>query len=70
MINTETQNDKIIRLLYKAGRTLTSREARSRYRIGNLRARVCELRQEGFNIVSNMKMTKDGTVRAFYSLGQ
>ncbi len=61
-INTDqafTQAEKVAKYL-KAGRTLTAREALSRFDIKNLRARVSELRQAGMNIGTIPYTRKDG----------
>ena len=54
-----TQAEKVAKYL-RAGRTLTAREALSRFEIRNLRARICELRQAGMNIGTIPYTRKDG----------
>ena len=63
----QTQVQKIDRYL-SAGRTLTSAEARSRFGIKNLRARICEMRQEGYNIVASPYVRKNGASANKYRL--
>jgi hypothetical protein len=46
------QTDKVLAYLQTPGRTLTAKQARSRFGIQRLSARICELREEGFDIVS------------------
>lgn len=47
-----TQNERIINYL-STGRTLTSAQARSRFGVRNLRARVNDLRNDGFCVYTN-----------------
>lgn len=64
-----TAKEKIIKALTKKdGATLSVAQAKSRFGIVNVRARVSELRKDGYNIVSNTKQNKDGTKSYFYSL--
>lgn len=58
-----TQAEKVLTYL-KNGNTLTFKQARSRFGIQNLRARIFDLRQEGHNIV-----TEDVTFRDTGALG-
>lgn len=47
----ESQNEKLIRVLTsKHNATITEKQARTRLGIKNLSARVCDLRDCGFNI--------------------
>lgn len=52
-----TQAEKVLNYLNN-GNTLTFKQARSRFGIQNLRARIFDLRQDGYNIV-----TEDVTFR-------
>lgn len=45
-----TQKDFLVSYLRGTGRELTSRQAESLYGIRNLRARMTELRQEGYKV--------------------
>jgi len=56
-INT-TQNVFLHDYLRGTGRTLTARQAKSQFGIGNLRARMSELRQAGLNV--RVEKTRDG----------
>lgn len=47
-----TQNERLIKYL-STGRTLTSAQARSRFGVRNLRARVNDLRNDGFCVYTN-----------------
>jgi hypothetical protein len=58
-MQTQTQVQKIDRYL-SAGRSLTSAEARSRFGIKNLRARICEMRQDGYDIEAVPYVRKNG----------
>lgn len=62
-----TQAEKVAKYL-RAGRTLTAPEARSRFDIRNLRARICELRQAGMNIGTIPYTRKDGVNAVKYVL--
>lgn len=57
-MTTTTQAEKVLTYLSK-GNTLTSKQARSRFKIQNLRARISELRQEGYNIGSMPVVYRD-----------
>lgn len=48
--------------------TLTVAEARSRFKIANPRARISELRADGVNIRTEMRVGRDGVERAVYTL--
>jgi hypothetical protein len=47
-----SQNDRLVRYL-AGGRTISAAEARSRFGIKNLRARIDDLRNEGFCVYTN-----------------
>lgn len=47
-----SQNERLVRYLI-GGRTISAREARSRFGIRNLRARVNDLRNQGFCVYTN-----------------
>jgi|NOAtaT_6_FD_contig_21_10711073_length_572_multi_3_in_0_out_0_1 hypothetical protein len=47
-----TQNERLIQYL-STGRTLTAAQARSRFGVRNLRARVNDLRNDGFCVYTN-----------------
>jgi len=49
---TKTQNEKILTYLGK-GKPLTADKAYDKFGVVNLRARINELRQEGFKIFTN-----------------
>lgn len=69
-MTTTTQSDKVLAYL-EAGRTLTSKQARARFGIQNLRARIHELREEGFNIVTEPVTYRDtGASGVKYLLGR
>lgn len=53
-----TQAEKVLAYL-EDGKTLTSKQARSRFKIQNLRARIFDLRSEGYNIVTEAVTFKD-----------
>lgn len=65
---THTQNDKVLRYLTK-GQTLTAKQARSRFGVKNLRARIFELRENGHKIVTNPVTYRDtGATGVAYKL--
>ena len=47
-----TQNDRLVRYL-STGRSISAAQARTRFGIRNLRARVNDLRSEGFCVYTN-----------------
>ncbi len=49
--------------------TFSVAQARSRFGITNVAARIAELRQEGYAIYTNMKTRGDGSKVAVYRLG-
>jgi hypothetical protein len=53
-----SQNDRLVRY-FSTGRSITPAQARSRFGIRNLRARVNDLRSEGYCVYTNR--TKTGT---------
>ena len=59
-----SQNEKILTFLSK-GKQLTVREARSRFGVQNLRARINELRDHGFRIYTNQKTVRGQKVTAY-----
>ena len=64
--------DKILKYLSKEGpyNTLTAAQARSRFGITNVGARIEELRAEGHCIYTNKKTLADGRTITFYRLGK
>lgn len=63
-----TQAEKVLAYL-EDGRTLTSKQARSRFKIMNLRARIFDLRTDGYNIVTEQVTFRDtGAVGVKYAL--
>lgn len=68
-MTTATQSEKVIDYLSVPGRTLTSKQARARFGIQKLSARIAELRSEGYNIVSEGVTYRDtGANGVKYSL--
>lgn len=53
----------------KTGADITENQAKSRFGITNVRARMSELRQAGFPIYLNEKTTKSGDTIKAYRLG-
>lgn len=52
-----------------ASNTFSVAQARARFGIQNVAARISELRQEGYAIYTNLRTRKDGTKVAVYRLG-
>lgn len=63
---TSPQNVKLLRFL-STGNRLTARRARSQFNIKNLSARVFELRDSGYRIVSE-RVNINGTRTTSYQL--
>jgi hypothetical protein len=51
-----SQNDRLVRFL-TTGRSITAAQARARFGVRNLRARVNDLRSEGFCVYTNRTST-------------
>ena len=63
-----TQAEKVLTYLSK-GKTLTSKQARARFKIKTLSARIFELREEGHNIETKPVVFRDtGYAGVAYSL--
>jgi hypothetical protein len=63
-----TQAEKVLTYLSK-GKTLTSKQARARFKIMTLSARIFELREEGYNIETKPVVFRDtGYAGVAYSL--
>ena len=64
--------DKILKYLSKEGpyNTLTAAQARSRFGIANVGARIEELRAEGHCIYTNKKTLENGKTITYYRLGK
>lgn len=60
--------EKILNYLSN-GNTLTVRQAKARFGIENVSARVDELRKEGHAIYTNTKTTSNGNKITYYRLG-
>lgn len=68
---SKTAKDKILSYLSKQTgyNTLTAAQARARFGINNVAARIQELRDEGHCIYTNSKTLEDGRKINFYRLG-
>ena len=64
--------EKILKFLSKDGpyNTLTAAQARARFGIANVGARIEELRAEGYCIYTNKKTLADGRRITYYKLGK
>ena len=66
-----TAKQKMLQTLTKSTgyNTFSVAQARARFGITNVAARIAELRSEGYAIYTNMKSRADGTKVAVYRLG-
>ena len=63
-----SQNSRLFNALSR-GQKISTSQARSRFGITNVSARVREMRVNGVNVVTNYRTYKDGSRKAFYTLG-
>lgn len=63
----QTQKEKVKRHLER-GLKITSWDAIVQYHITRLSAYICELRQEGMNIITDYETNKEGVTYAVYWL--
>jgi len=63
-----SQNSRLLKALSR-GQKISAPQARSRFGITNVTARIREMRLKGVNIVTNYRTYNDGTRKAFYTLG-
>ena len=69
-MNTVSVNDKLVAYFHNpVYNTLTVAQAKARFGITNVSARINELRKEGFAIYTNTKTLADGRKISFYRLG-
>ena len=61
---TKSQNEKLVEF-FRSGKDITEGQARTRFGVANLPARIAELRAEGYSIYKNK--TKNG--HTIYRLG-
>lgn len=70
---TKTKTTQLARLISYLNKnpgstSVTVAQARTKFGITNPRARICELRANGYPIVTEMRRGKDGVSRGHYSL--
>jgi len=65
---TKSQKERLVKF-FQSGRDITERQAEHQFGIGNLSARVAELRAEGYSIYTNVLKTRNGETTA-YRLGK
>lgn len=67
-----TAKEKILATLSKKDgyNTFTTAQARARFGITNVAARINELREEGYAIYTNTKKLANGRTISFYRMGQ
>ena len=69
-MSTVSVKDKLVNFFHNpVYNTLTVSQARARFGIENVSARINELREEGFAIYTNTKTLEDGRKIKFYRLG-
>ena len=69
-MNNFSVKDKLVAYFHNpVYNTLTVAQARARFGIQNVTARINELREEGFAIYTNTKTLSDGRKIKFYRLG-
>ena len=68
----KSAKQKILAYLSKTDgyNTLTVRQARARFGITNVSARIDELRKDGYAIYTNTKTLEDGRKISYYKLGK
>ena len=68
---TQSAKQRLLAFLTKNDgyNTFSTAQARARFGIKNVSARISELRQEGYAIYTNMKTRGDGTKVSVYRLG-
>jgi predicted ArsR family transcriptional regulator len=64
-ISMTSKTGKAYQALVVDGKAMTAAEAKKELGIGNMRAEVTRLRQEGFAIYANTRKTKTGTVTEY-----
>ena len=69
MSNDFTQVNRKLLAYLRSGRDITSEQARQRFGITNVSARIEDLRKAGFAIYSNKKRTASGRRISVYRLG-
>ena len=58
----KSQNEKLVEF-FKSGKDITEGQARTRFGVANLPARIAELRAEGYSIYKNKTKTGQTTYR-------
>jgi hypothetical protein len=66
----KTTKIELLREHFLSGKTITQLEAIGLYSLFRLAARVHELKQKGWNIITNEKRDANGSVYAEYVLGE
>lgn len=69
MTNTVTKRDRILTALQANDRGLTAAQIQARFNVGNPRAEVTRLRQEGYAIYASRRTDTKGRTKTFYRLG-
>jgi ribonucleotide monophosphatase NagD (HAD superfamily) len=65
---TKSQKQRLVKF-FKSGKDITETQANHRFGIGNLSARIAELRAEGYSIYTNTLKTQKGETTV-YRLGK
>ena len=66
---TATKSSRVLGAL-QAGESLTAKQIKSRFGVGNARALVSNLRMTGYSVYGNARTNSKGETKTFYRLGQ
>jgi predicted ArsR family transcriptional regulator len=69
MSNTITKKEAVLEALRNNERGLTAAQLGSRFRVGNVRATISDLRMDGYAIYANRRTDTKGRTKTFYRLG-
>jgi hypothetical protein len=71
-MNKQTAKQKMLKTLSKTSgyNTFSTAQARARFGVKNVSARIAELRKEGYAIYTNIRNRANGTKVAVYRLGK
>jgi uncharacterized coiled-coil DUF342 family protein len=68
---TKSQSDRVLSVLTRKTRnTLTASQAQRDLGIKNLRARIFDLRNDGYEISTEARKTRNGSVEFYYTMTQ
>jgi hypothetical protein len=70
MTNTVSKKARVLEALQSNRNGLTAAQIEARHRVGNARATVSSLRQDGFTINAEQRTDSKGRTKTFYRLGR